>query len=220
MTGGKRTGNSKAIVVEVGIMRIGAADADTDELVTGLEKSLTSPDLSFFEAIPSLKGGLTVHGKEIRGLVSGSAYAVLSRLRGEKGTSDAVLLRTLRSHVRYTEVYRVSEYTYEVDLLDNHDSASHDAQAGFLTSTNDNDFFKLEKAPVTRYCVEHYTPQEDEMGRVTGYAPYVSCNGPEADPRNSPSDPLCICDVYPDRLIGLQNKSQMDSECKARHRYS
>jgi hypothetical protein len=80
-------------------------------------------------------------------------------------------------------------------------------QCAFLTSTNDNLFFQLAKSPVTRYCVEH----EDTSS--TGFAPYISCNGPEAKPRNDPADPICICDVYADRMIALQSKTEMDGAC-------
>ena len=141
-------------------------------------------------------------------------------------------------------MYRVSEYTYEIDFLENHNSASRQGQTAFLTSTNDNLFFQLSKSPVTLYCVEHELVEGE-----SGYAPYVSCNGqsrralpvrliwthctknkntpafvkptlicipnlgPEADPRNQPADPICICDVYADRMIALQPAAEMDAAC-------
>lgn len=151
----------------------------------------------------------------LEGLHPTSTYAA-ALLCGSKGSSDLspiTILRTASEGVLYTDMYRVSEYTYEVDLLRNHNSADFGGQAGFLTSTNDNDFFKLRFAPVTRYCVEHFAAPPNMSGRVPGFAPYVSCNGPEAEPRNRPEDPLCICDVYADRLIALQPASTMSAEC-------
>lgn len=41
----------------------------------------------------------------------------------------------------------------------------------------------------------------------------MSCNGPEAAPRNSPADPVCICDVYADRMIALQPKAEFSQAC-------
>eukprot|EP00300_Choanocystis_sp_HF-7_P000781 c10644_g1_i1.p1 GENE.c10644_g1_i1~~c10644_g1_i1.p1 ORF type:complete len:260 (+),score=43.76 c10644_g1_i1:411-1190(+) len=103
-------------------------------------------------------------------------------------------------------MYRVSENTVEVDFLPNHNSASHDALAAFLT--NDiGDGAYLDHASVTQYCVEHLNPEQ------VGWAPYASCNGPEADPFNNPEDPMCICFVYADRLIALQPKEVFDSRC-------
>jgi hypothetical protein len=117
--------------------------------------------------------------------------------------SDAVVFRTGRVDTTFTAMYRVSEYTYDIDYLRNHDSADMKGSAAFLTSTNDNEFFQLRAAPVAEYCVEHFdAPKADAEAagaRVNGFAPYVSCNGPEADPRSHPSDPMCICDVYADR---------------------
>jgi hypothetical protein len=49
------------------------------------------------------------------------------------------------------------------------------------------------------------------------FAPYISCNGPEAYPRTHPSDPLCICDVYADRLIALQPEAEVEAACGTVH---
>ena len=139
------------------------------------------------------------------GLEPGLEYELAVRVGDAVG--DPVLFRTARVGAVYTEMFRVSEYTYEVDFLPNHNSASFEAQAAFLTSTNDNLFFQLARSPVTRYCVEHLDPTP------RGFAPYVSCNGPEADPRNSPADPICICDVWADRMIALQPRSEFLAAC-------
>lgn len=101
-------------------------------------------------------------------------------------------------------MYRVSELTYEVDFLANHDSADALGQVAFLSSGAQDGTAAFAKEPVTEYCVEH-------LDRP--WAPYVSCNGPEAKPRNDPSDPTCMCDVYADRMIGLQTRTQMDAAC-------
>ena len=57
----------------------------------------------------------------------------------------------------YTEMYRVSEYTADLDFLDNHNSASSEAQAAFVTNTNDALFFG-DLTPIARYCVVHVDP--------------------------------------------------------------
>lgn len=84
------------------------------------------------------------------------------------------------------------------------------SQVAFLSSTNDNLFFQMAKSPVTAYCVDR-TPVPS--GTNEGFAEYVSCNGPEADPRNDPANPICICDVFPDRMIALQSSSEMTAAC-------
>ena len=48
---------------------------------------------------------------------------------------------------------------------------------------------------------------------AAGWAPYVSCNAPEAKPRNTPEDPICICMCYADRLIALQPKGTIERHC-------
>eukprot|EP00729_Bicosta_minor_P009375 gene9375-21569_t len=101
----------------------------------------------------------------LEGLAPGSSYIVAV------GDSDPVRFRTSGGKTQFTDMYRVSEYTYEIDFLENHNSASRQGQTAFLTSTNDNLFFQLSKSPVTLYCVEHELVEDE-----SGYAPYVSCN--------------------------------------------
>ena len=119
--------------------------------------------------------------------------------------SEEIKFKTTPDGVTYTEMYRVSEYIYEVDFLPNHNSADLEGQVAFLTTNNNNDFFnKFNEVPISRYCVEHSS---------TPFADYVSCNGPEGAPRNIPSDPICICECYADRLISLQNATEMNATC-------
>jgi hypothetical protein len=123
----------------------------------------------------------------LTGLQEDSAYAVRLRLDAERSPSlwsEAILLRTAAPGTTYTEMYRVSEYTQQPDFLWNHNSASRQASSAFLTATNDGLFFNA-TSPVARYCVAHIDPQT-----VGGWADYASCNGPEADPRNRPDDPV------------------------------
>lgn len=128
--------------------------------------------------------------------------------------SDAFTLRTGSRTTNFTTLYRVSEYINQVDFLDNHNSADFYGQAAFLTSTNDNLFFKLETWPITEYCVEFQQPPKSSSTSLNeGFADYASCNGPEAKPRNNPADPVCICDVYADRLIALQSVERMTQDC-------
>jgi len=128
--------------------------------------------------------------------------------------SDPAMFRVLPPGAVPTPMYRVSEYTYEIDFLTNHNSADLEGQVAFLSSTNDNLFFQMTKSPITEYCVERLAAAGGSGGEA-GFADYVSCNGPEADPRNDPADPICICNVFPDRMIGLQPSSEMDSACGA-----
>ena len=81
--------------------------------------------------------------------------------RTADGTSAAAQPRTPddssataqpRTATQHTTMYRVSEYINQVDFLDNHNSADFSGQVAFLTSTNDNLFFKLETWPVTEYA--------------------------------------------------------------------
>eukprot|EP01062_Namystynia_karyoxenos_P030790 TRINITY_DN2290_c7_g1_i1.p2 TRINITY_DN2290_c7_g1~~TRINITY_DN2290_c7_g1_i1.p2 ORF type:complete len:384 (+),score=112.51 TRINITY_DN2290_c7_g1_i1:74-1225(+) len=108
--------------------------------------------------------------------------------------------------VRHTRMWRVSENTYEIDLLSNHNAADYAAQVAFLTGANDNLFFELSRAPVTEYCVEHLD---------LDWAQYTSCNAPEAGTRNHHSDPICICFVYADRMIAQRPLSEMQRDCLA-----
>jgi hypothetical protein len=105
---------------------------------------------------------------------------------------------------QFTRMFRVSEFTYDVDFLPNHNSADLDGQVAFLSSGAPDGVPEFSQLPITEYCVEH-------LDRP--FAEYISCNGPEASPRNTPSDPICICNVYADRMIGLQNVSTMDAAC-------
>ena len=151
---------------------------------------------------------------ELDGLKAGSTY--WARLvRAVNGSmvhrGEATRHRTARRGATYTQVYRVSEYTRQVDFLDNHNSGSLMGEALFLSNDNDEDFYAV-SSPVTRYCIEHDEPSTTPLG---GWAEYTSCNGPEAAPRNHPADPLCICFVYADRLIALQNASVVEAHCDA-----
>jgi hypothetical protein len=86
---------------------------------------------------------------QLSNLKAGSAYS----LRVVDGTrlSDPFYFQTPALNSTFTTVYRVSEYTNEVDLLVNHDSASLEGQAAFLTNTNSALFFNVSlNPPVTR----------------------------------------------------------------------
>eukprot|EP00301_Raphidiophrys_heterophryoidea_P027803 c9830_g1_i1.p1 GENE.c9830_g1_i1~~c9830_g1_i1.p1 ORF type:complete len:409 (+),score=95.35 c9830_g1_i1:42-1268(+) len=122
--------------------------------------------------------------------------------------SDIIRVRTQMPGTIHTVMQRISEYTEQIDFLDNHDSSSSAALAAFITNTlGDNDFIAL-TSPITEYCIQHVDP--DSVG---GWADYTSCNGPEADPYNKPQDPMCICDVYADRLIANQNIEEFTLHC-------
>eukprot|EP01052_Picozoa_sp_SAG31_P008193 SAG31_NODE_407_length_16049_cov_46.312915_17_plen_419_part_00 len=109
------------------------------------------------------------------------------------------------NHSEFMYLYRVSEYTDDVDFLPNHNSASLGGQAGFLTNTDSSLFFNFNTTAISRYCVQ-YIPLSDKRP----FADYVSCNGPEGRRwGNTPENPICICDVYSDRMIAHQTAQQM-----------
>ena len=87
---------------------------------------------------------------------------------------------------RFTLMYRVSEMTSEIDFLPNHDSADIEGQVAYLSAGAPDGLDVFGRQPVIEYCVEHLERE---------WTPYISCNGPEASPRNSPADPTCMCQV-------------------------
>jgi hypothetical protein len=66
-------------------------------------------------------------------------------------------------------------------------------------------FFSFETTPIAEYCVEHVALQHA--------VDYASCNAPEAGTLNTPADPICICEVFADRMIGQQTPSQTKALC-------
>lgn len=85
-------------------------------------------------------------------------------------------------------------------------------------------FFDWANTPVTEYCVRRMeTPRTVPVvparhlpgWDVAGFAPYVSCNAPEAGALNSHDNPVCICACYADRLIAMQPKGQLEAFCGA-----
>jgi len=105
-------------------------------------------------------------------------------------------------------VYRVSDSAdeaYDIDYLTNHNSADLNGSVAFLSDGASDGALVFARTPVTQYCVEH-------LDRP--FAPYVSCGGPEASPRNNASDPTCICQVYADRMISLQySPAEVEATC-------
>ena len=88
-------------------------------------------------------------------------------------------------------------------------------------------FFDWINTPITEYCVRHEEvpkprttrtrtfPHAEPGWGVAGFAPYVSCNAPEAGALNSHSNPVCICACYADRLIAMQPKAELERHCGA-----
>jgi hypothetical protein len=66
-------------------------------------------------------------------------------------------------------------------------------------------FFSFETTPIAEYCVRH-----DALPHAVEYA---SCNAPEAGTLNTPSDPICICEVFADRMIGQQKPNETQAPC-------
>lgn len=228
----------------------------------------------------------------LEGLASQSAYSVVVGASPTGRRSDPVIFRTSsRAHAAgdmapdvaiSTAVYRVSEYTSDVDFLQNHDSGSIGALPPYLSrwaywSSDDhrrtvpssvpagcmdalsaacpglrgaaalcqecvanlsttppactaqegfqraasvllgNMFcgsgwpnFAFMDSPVAQYCVEHLpAPGSDD-----GFAPYLSCNCPEAHDLNRVADPICICWVAFDRVsVSNQNVTEAERFC-------
>jgi hypothetical protein len=67
---------------------------------------------------------------QIVGLAPASTYLVTV------GASDAVRLRTSAAGIVHTEVFRVSEGTHDIDLLENHNSGDRLGEASFLTDSS------------------------------------------------------------------------------------
>lgn len=63
------------------------------------------------------------HRHRLRNLPSGAAFDVAVRMKGGP-TSDALRLRTLAPGALYTTAFRISEFTFDPDFLENHDAAS------------------------------------------------------------------------------------------------
>eukprot|EP01065_Artemidia_motanka_P044843 TRINITY_DN6446_c0_g1_i1.p1 TRINITY_DN6446_c0_g1~~TRINITY_DN6446_c0_g1_i1.p1 ORF type:complete len:389 (+),score=24.83 TRINITY_DN6446_c0_g1_i1:110-1276(+) len=103
-----------------------------------------------------------------------------------------------------TRMWRVSENTYDIDLLSNHNAADYPGQVAFLSGTNDGTFFQLSKVPVTEYCVEHAD---------VPWASYISCNAPEAGTKNTHANPICICMVFADRMQAHQTTAEIGAHC-------
>lgn len=246
-------------------------------------------------ALPVGGGATRCHfGGGGRSLRPGGEYALALALDGA-GASDPIRL-TVHSGSVYTEMYRVSEGTHDIDFLANHNAGNILGEASFLTDSGnfvlppselahdpcaralarlpcrsvpaapaacetcvaaywdaantsaakgvrqqcsnpaqpwpvDNkvveafcgssfSFFDWTSTPITRYCVETRRRAPTVTNRsaetVAGYAPYVSCNAPEAHVvHNDPADPVCICACYADRLIGMQPRAVIEGHCGA-----
>jgi hypothetical protein len=140
---------------------------------------------------------------------------------------DGVATAAAASRTKFMYVYRVSEYTDEVDFLTNHNSASEAGQAGFLTNTDSSLFFSFNTTAISRYCVE-YLPLPSTLpdpGKdpddSPDFAAYVSCNGPEGRRwGNVPEDPICICDVWSDRMIAHEKATTINASCRQRELWS
>ena len=65
----------------------------------------------------------TAHAHVLRGLPSGAAYEVVVRDDSTGAVSDPLRMRTAALHAMHTVAWRISEYTFDVDFLQNHDAA-------------------------------------------------------------------------------------------------
>lgn len=76
-----------------------------------------------------------------------------------------------------------------------------------------------DNTPITRYCIKRRPAPAANVPQpgwqIPGYAPYVSCNAPEAGSLNTHANPVCICACYADRLIAMQPKKALEKSCGA-----
>lgn len=237
----------------------------------------------------ALEAELTVGRATLHGLRPGTSYWVTV------DGSDPVRFETAPSpanRVASTEVYRVSEGTHHIDLLENHNSGDLVGEAAFLTDSGnfvmpwqqmtvdrcaaamnqtrcvagggqpcmdclaaawanssgvlrrqcsdpgapwplDNkvaeafcgvgfSFFDWAATPVTKYCVRRQLapgprssgPVASRLSALPGTVHYMSCNAPEAAVvHNRPTDPVCICACYADRIIAQQSPGNITAHC-------
>lgn len=227
------------------------------------------------------------------GLVPDSTYLVRVRavsVSSTKGVevetnhaSDSIELRTGPLVGNYSQVYRISEYQFQPDFLDNHDAGDIDSIPIYVMDHNPittasisphwdqceaalpkilpgmhgeglpcleyaakhkrdeitaacgnfstkDDFVGWDvhwycgtgwpesvvmSSPMTEYCVHHLpAPTSEKYLSKDGFAAYLSCNGDEVDPwGNAPKKPMCICNVWMDRMISQEPKSRIQRMC-------
>mmetsp|Transcript_87224 Transcript_87224/g.157107 ORF Transcript_87224/g.157107 Transcript_87224/m.157107 type:complete len:410 (-) Transcript_87224:230-1459(-) len=121
----------------------------------------------------------------------------------------------------WLEVFRESEYTYDIDYLSNHNSGNLLGDVAIITVTGYSNtshpapFFKnFTKATFTMYCVEVLSvkiPNTITTGGDDRFADYQSCN---SDDPNDPSAPKCDCDSWIDRYFAKQDP---DPYCHLQH---
>ena len=78
--------------------------------------------------------------------------------------------------------------------------------------------FSIVSTPIARHCVASLPAPTVRSPTVpeAGWAPYLSCDAPEAGDANTPRSPLCICQVYWDRsVISHQPSSTVLPRCAA-----
>jgi hypothetical protein len=111
-----------AVDAQVGLLRLDAAEYASDAWVG-------ATDFEWQQAVG--------HRHTARGLTAGSVYAVRVRRGDAAPASDAVVFRTLRGDgTLHTQAYRISEYQFTVDFLQNHDAASADAMPIYIMDHN------------------------------------------------------------------------------------
>lgn len=209
------------------------AQPQTDLYSIGIYQQMNgcAERLKAVDTVAALASGATVVNHTLQGLHPGAGYMLRLRShssaaptasRGWRNASVSTFCRAATqcapdvatwykpqssipaAKSRFLRVYRVSEETDDIDYLTNHNSADADGIVAFLSDGAADGTPAFAAQPVTEYCIEH-------VDRI--FADYVSCNGPEASPRNNMSDPICICDVYADRMISLQTKAEMLVSC-------
>ena len=132
-----------------------------------------------------------------------SAVACSTTAAGAAATAGVRRRGNPQSRSQFTLMLRESEYTDQVDFLDNHNAADTLGLAAFVTNTVHGPLNRTGAAfaavPITQYCVEHVLPVPLEQNG--GFAQYASCNAPEAgcypvpgwEQRCPLSLPLCSC---------------------------
>jgi len=88
-------------------------------------------------------GGVHSHVlRSLRGQTSGE-WEVVVRAQPSGATSDVGLFRTLAPGVKYTQAYRIAEFTFDPDFLGNHDGANRMAMPVYVQNrggVNETDY--------------------------------------------------------------------------------
>jgi len=140
-------------------------------------------------------------------------YAVAPK--EEEESKDAHETLRKQDETFFMEVLRESEFTPDVDYLVNHNSGDVLGVVALLSTAPTTNFsnFSLDNITLTLYCVEVMNTSIPGTITTAGndrFSDYVSCNYEDGYEKVDPSDPMCHCENFVDRVIGGQ---KLDGVC-------